>query len=216
MKDQLPQTGSRPTPSAFRPRSNAARRLGVGLLALSSIGVATAAAGCGSDSTGSASAQSSSAGAPSSPSPSSEAQETPNDEVQKRKAYDRFFFEGYDLADAEKLAKIWQIDPEDAKIKAGQKLLDAGPGSTLITDGDNIGDVIKGEGPGPAPSASDDAGGAGDTEAQKRKAYQEFLSEGYDLADAQKLAKIWQIDPEDAKIKAGQKLLDGVALPIKP
>jgi hypothetical protein len=259
MTNHRSQIGSRSTSSAFGPAGQVARRVGVGLLALSSVGVVYAGM---SHASGPVDNQVRTTAGAGSPLKVAEGQAPITDEAQKRKAYDRFFAEGYDLAYAEKLAGVWQIDPQDAKIKGGQKLLDAGPGSTLITDGDNVGDVIKDDGSRSSRSSqsdsagdgqvstsessrssqsshseskdgqvstsessqsdsstsesSDDGWGASDDEAQKRAAYDRFFAEGYDLADAEKLAGIWQIDPQDAKIKAGQKLLSGVTPPVSP
>jgi hypothetical protein len=211
MSEHTPETRVRTTDrpktsSAFGPRSTVARRLGAGLLALPLAGVVYAgvshASAPGSDQARNVADVGPAAVAPAGPAKGPS--DGSGDESAKRKAYQRFFAEGYDLADAQKLAEVWNIDAQDAKIKAGQKLLDAGAGSTLITDGNNVGDVVKGDG------GSSDRPAAHD-EAQDRRAYEQFFAEGYDLADAQKLAEVWNIDAQDAKIKAGQKLLDAGA-----
>ena len=105
----------------------------------------------------------------------------------------KFFAAGYSYKDAQKLAKLWKTaDPYEAKVLAGQKLLD---GKKL---------PIK-----PSPEGIADAKDAAALDA--------FFKAGYDYADAMTLAKLWKVkDPAEVKVLAGQKLLDGKKLPIKP
>ncbi|MEV6632976.1 hypothetical protein AB0M54_19730 [Actinoplanes sp. NPDC051470] len=50
----------------------------------------------------------------------------------------------------------------------------------------------------------------------EEKARNKYFDEGYGLDDGEKLAKIWKTDITAAKTRAGQMLLDGKKLPIKP
>ena len=108
-------------------------------------------------------------------------------------AVDAFFAAGYDYDDAVALAKLWKsADPGEAKVAAGKRLL---AGKKL---------PIK-----PSPEGIEDAKNAA--------AYDAFFKAGYDYADAEKLAKLWKTaSPSDAKVMAGEKLLAGKKLPIKP
>jgi len=111
-----------------------------------------------------------------------------------QKAWDAYFFAGYDYQDAVQLAKLWKSteDIGTVKAQAGRKLLD---GETLpvTPDPDNVKDAEEG--------ARIDA----------------FEEAGYVFADAEKLAELWKLgSPYDAKSAAGQKLLDGETLPIQP
>ena len=110
-----------------------------------------------------------------------------------QKARDKYFAAGYDLDEAEELAKIWKIrNLDDVKIKAGQLLLN---GKKLPVRP-------------PASSVSDAA-----AEAQA----QAFFEKGYDVDDAQRLAELWKLPSAfDAKVAAGKKILAGETLPIKP
>lgn len=52
--------------------------------------------------------------------------------------------------------------------------------------------------------------------AAEEKARDKYFDEGYGLGDGEELAKIWKTDITSAKTRAGQMLLDGKKLPIKP
>ncbi len=108
-----------------------------------------------------------------------------------------YFTAGYDLANAKALAKIWNMssksgDLEAVKAEAGSRLL---AGQKLPV----------------TPEA------AVEVDPNEAAAISEFFDVGYNYDDAVKLAKLWKTaDPYEAKVLAGQKLLDGETLPIKP
>nr|WP_221374281.1 hypothetical protein [Actinoplanes polyasparticus] len=104
-----------------------------------------------------------------------------------------FFNAGYTWTEAEKLAKIWKIaDPSDAKLEAGKRLL---AGQEL---------PVK-------PTAE------GVKEALTSKRVSKFFDTGYDVEDAVKLAKLWNLkDAWSAKVEGGKRLLAGQTLPIQP
>ena len=106
---------------------------------------------------------------------------------------DAFWAAGYDYDDAVKLGKLWHIsDLSKVKAEAGKKLL---AGQTL---------PFKPT-PNDTPTSPDDAPVAA------------FFKAGYDYDDAVQLAKLWKLaDPYSAKVAAGEKLLAGQTLPIKP
>lgn len=97
---------------------------------------------------------------------------------------------GYSYDDAVLLSRLWgQSSAYDAKVRAGGKLLNHLPVPTR---------------PGQtAWTVSDDA------------ALQAYFGNGYDYADAQKLARLWKTASlGDAKVIAGHKLLAGLPLPL--
>ncbi|WP_088285942.1 hypothetical protein [Kineosporia sp. A_224] len=105
-----------------------------------------------------------------------------------------YFNNGYDYADALVLADVWSgvADLADVKANAGHKILDRLPlpGGVLPFDGDQA-----------------DAG--------QQAALDAFFAAGYDYDDAVALARIWGgIDPFDAKVMAGDKLIAGIDLPV--
>ena len=105
-----------------------------------------------------------------------------------------YFNNGYDYADALVLAGVWSgiSDLADVKANAGHKILDGLPlpGGVLPFDGDQA------------------AGG-------QQAALDAFFAAGYDYDDAVALAQLWGgIDPFDAKVMAGDKLIDGLDLPV--
>ncbi|MFG1608417.1 hypothetical protein [Actinoplanes sp. NPDC049265] len=74
---------------------------------------------------------------------------------------------------------------------------------------------------GKLPPAGDDAhpnAGPGISKAEE-KALDKYFAAGYELGEARKLQKIWKMEDKEllqVKSIAGQKLLDGKKLPIKP
>lgn len=119
---------------------------------------------------------------------------SPNKVDPAEKALKAYFKAGYDYDDAVRLAKIWHDSPYDAKILAGDKLL--------------AGD--------PLPIKHHKPGDGGQTPRQIREV-DAFFNAGYTYGDAVKLAKLWHTaDPYHAKLRGGQKLLDGGTLPIPP
>lgn len=104
-----------------------------------------------------------------------------------------YFAAGYAWEEAEKLAKIWKLaDPGDAKIKGGKLLL---AGHKL---------PVK-----PNPANVENA--------KEESRVAAFFDAGYDVVDAQKLAKIWKLDDAyQAKVAGGKLILAGKKLPFKP
>jgi hypothetical protein len=122
---------------------------------------------------------------------------TPPTQAELEKDWDAYFAAGYDLDAAEKLAQIWGLSsqPSDlgaVKAEAGRRLL---AGETLPVE--------------PNPQEVVDA--------KEAAAVAKFFNAGYDYADAVKLSELWKTaNPYEAKVLAGEKLLDGERLPIKP
>lgn len=110
-----------------------------------------------------------------------------------------FFNAGYTYDDALKLAQLWNLpDAYHAKVSGGQKLI---AGQTL---------PIK---PGSTPSSIETTSPAGIADSARTA----YFNAGYDYSDAMQLAKLWNMtDPTAVKTVAGQKLLAGQHLPIKP
>jgi hypothetical protein len=122
---------------------------------------------------------------------------SPSPSYTDQQAEQAYFSGGYDYTNAQQLARIWNepvADIGSIKIKAGTKLLQ---GETLPVKPDLA----------PAPPVS----------AQEQKDVDAFFKAGYDYNDAAALAKAWNLaDAYHAKIKGGQKLIDGDQLPIPP
>jgi len=111
----------------------------------------------------------------------------------EEKALDAFFSHGNDYDDALRLAKLWHApvvggDLSQVKVAAGLNLLAGRP--------------IDARPQGLASQATLDAA---------------FAQAGYDHDDAVLLARLWGqgLSPADAEARAGQKLLNHVALPIR-
>jgi hypothetical protein len=104
-----------------------------------------------------------------------------------------FLDAGYVWDDAVQLARLWKLsDPSEAKVTAGKKL--------------EAGQKLPIE-PQPANVAA----------AKESAAVDKFFTAGYDYNDAVQLAALWKLsDPYAAKVAAGEKLLAGQTLPIKP
>jgi hypothetical protein len=117
--------------------------------------------------------------------------------AQQKRDLDAYFAAGYDLASAEKLAKIWQLSTKPAeldvtKVEAGRRLL----------AGENL--PVR-----PNPANVEDA--------KKTRAAEAFFAAGYDIADAKRLARLWKTDDAyGAKVLGGQKILAGKKLPFEP
>jgi hypothetical protein len=121
------------------------------------------------------------------PSPSATAASYTDDEE-----WAAYFAAGYDYNDAQQLAALWHDNSDIGTVKAtaGLKLLE---GQTL-----------------PIPPS-------GTPETQAQKAQAEFFAAGYDSTDAVTLSQRWhETDLSHVKTQAGQDLLDGRTLPIKP
>jgi hypothetical protein len=88
---------------------------------------------------------------------------------------------------------------DDAVRLAGVWKL-AGPGDAKIMAGKKI----EAGQPLPFRAVSDDA------------ALRKYWAEGYDSFDGAKLARLWHVTVDQAKVEAGQKLLAGEPLPIRP
>ncbi|WP_345712492.1 hypothetical protein, partial [Kineococcus glutinatus] len=119
------------------------------------------------------------------------------EQVLEQQRLDAFFEAGYDHDDAVALAELWQVaDVGEVKVTAGRKLLEdlalpIAPGSAP-------------EAPAPPPSAED-------------RALEAFFAAAYGYDDAVALAALWNSPtPYDAKVTAGQKILDDLPLPFPP
>jgi hypothetical protein len=113
---------------------------------------------------------------------------------------DAYFTAGYDYNDALQLAQLWHMtgDPATIKAEAGRRLL---AGQQL---------PIKPSAPSPTPTGSAPVNGVD-------AAVAAYFAAGYTSDDAATLGKMWNIaDPDQVKTDAGQKLLAGQTLPIKP
>ena len=122
----------------------------------------------------------------------------PTAETELQRQRDAYFAAGYHYGDAVKLAKIWNSAQEVGAIKAeaGRRLL---AGETLPVAPSSMA---------PEPAAVDPRNAA---------LVEAFLAAGYDYDDAMKLAKMWNSSgPYQAKVEAGQKLLNGDPLPVEP
>ena len=107
-------------------------------------------------------------------------------------ALSAFFNAGYTWDDATKLAKLWHLaDPSDAKLKGGKKI-EAHQALPFKPKAANV------------------------KAAKEQTAVLKFWDAGYDQKAAAKLATIWHVSTYQAKVEAGQKLLAGETLPIKP
>ncbi|GAB1646542.1 hypothetical protein [Krasilnikovia sp. MM14-A1259] len=115
--------------------------------------------------------------------------------VDTQRYLDKYFSAGYDLSEAQKLAKLWNMKDDDlldVKAKAGRLLL---AGESLPVKPPNV-----------------DTGST-----REERAVNEFFRAGYTIKDAAKLSKIWHTkDAYAAKVRGGEKLLAGHSLPIKP
>ena len=108
-----------------------------------------------------------------------------------------FFKAGYDYDDAVLLSRLWAngVTPDDAKLRAGDKLLHhvalpTKPGDTADTVSQDV-------------------------------ALMAYVDNGYGYDDALRLAQLWQAPTAgngiaDVKTTAGRKLLAGLSLPVEP
>ncbi|MEZ0494028.1 hypothetical protein AB2L28_17465 [Kineococcus sp. TBRC 1896] len=108
-------------------------------------------------------------------------------------AVDAFYAAGYTYDDAVVLGAQWNLDSFEAKAEAGRRLtagqtLPVAPGSSPVAD------PVAGDG-------SSDAVGA-------------FFAAGYTYDDAVALAAVWSVEPYEAKVAAGQRILAGETLPV--
>ncbi len=126
---------------------------------------------------------------------------SPNDSVTIADV-NAYFAAGYTYEDALGLGNLWKIaDTYQVKIDAGAKLL---AGETLP--------VAPGSQPTPASEISANASATAEENAVNK-----YFAAGYTYDDAVTLGSLWKItDTYQVKIDAGQKLLDGQTLPIKP
>jgi hypothetical protein len=108
-------------------------------------------------------------------------------------ALQAFFDAGYVWDDAVQLAALWKMaDPSDAKVAAGKKL-EAGQKLPIAPKPENV------------------------EAAKESAAIAKFFAAGYTYDDAVRLAALWKLkDAHAAKVAAGEKLLAGQTLPIKP
>jgi hypothetical protein len=107
-----------------------------------------------------------------------------------REQHDAFWGAEYTAEDLEELRDLWNIDALEAKARAGQMILD---GETVPV----------------APS-----GPVEDVPYLELDAQEALLEAGITYEDAEQLAELWQIDPVEAKVRAGDMLLRGEELPL--
>jgi hypothetical protein len=123
---------------------------------------------------------------PTTPTPS------PSEVAAYQAAWNAFFHAGYVWDDAVRLAKLWHLsDPTDAKIKAGKKI-EAHQPLPFQPKVVNI------------------------KAAKEQAAVEKFFNAGYNMPQAEKLAKIWHVTAYQAKVKGGELLLAGKTLPVQP
>lgn len=118
-----------------------------------------------------------------------------------------YFADGFDYNDAMSLGALWnETDVLQIKVEAGQKLL---AGQTLpITPSVST--------TAPTPSANLSLG-PGVPNTAESKAEAAYFAAGYTYNDAVSLGKLWnETDILTIKVEAGQKILTGQTLPIKP
>jgi hypothetical protein len=146
-----------------------------------------------------------------------------------------FFADGYTYNDAVKLSKIWHVSSYQAKIKGGKELAagktlpvePSGPkdpaagsvGATSISPAGKAAmarklSLLKKAGKVIAVPNGDSSTAGSDA---MSPALTKYFDAGYDYNNAVDLGKIWhQTDISKIKSEAGQKLLDGETLPVKP
>lgn len=107
-----------------------------------------------------------------------------------REQHDAFWGAEYSAGDLEELCDLWNVDALEAKARAGQMILD---GETVPV----------------APS-----GPVEDVPYLELDAQEALLEAGITYEDAEQLAELWQIDPVEAKVRAGDMLLRGEELPL--
>lgn len=110
-----------------------------------------------------------------------------------RDQYETFWGAGYTVADVQALADLWQVDATAAKAQAGQLLLDGAP--VPVAPGST-------SGPGSEPVPADPM--------------TTYFDAGYTFAEAEQLAELWDVDVSEAKVRAGQLLVDGEPVPVAP
>lgn len=118
---------------------------------------------------------------------------TPTPNYTKSQEMAAYFDAGYDYANAEDLAQLWNEGVYQAKADGGERLLD---GQTLP--------VKPNEDP------------VSPTQSQDDSAVNAFFAAGYTYNDAVTLGAIWNESSYAAKGDGGQKLLNGDTLPIPP
>jgi len=122
-------------------------------------------------------------------------------ETQQEKEQDAFFSAGYDYNDAVALGALWhETDLAQVKAEAGQKLLDGQKLPIAPSDVATTADA--------SPKTVDTA---------EDRALEAYIAAGYGYDDAVALGALWhETDLGQIKAEAGQKLLDGQPLPIRP
>jgi hypothetical protein len=104
-----------------------------------------------------------------------------------------FLASGYSFADAGVLAQEWGVDVGEAKVQAGRELKVVGALPFV------------------------DAAAPGSDSGAEEAAFGAYSDAGFDYDDAVALARLWGLDqPAQAKVKAGNLLLAGDALPVVP
>jgi hypothetical protein len=127
-------------------------------------------------------------------------------ETAQQKALDAYFAAGYDYNNAITLGTLWhETDLQQIKTEAGQMLMD---GKTLpVAPTASTAGTLASATPSPDPAISS-------ADAQALAAY---FADGYDYDNAIALGTLWhETDLQQIKTEAGQKLLAGQTLPVKP
>ncbi|MGH8890754.1 MAG: hypothetical protein ACRDV3_13485 [Acidothermaceae bacterium] len=137
---------------------------------------------------------------------------TPESAAQKQQDQDldAYFAAGYDYNDALSLGTLWnETDVLQIKVEAGQKLLAGQPLPIAAS-------APSGSSTAPTPTANVSLGPGVPNNAQS-KALAAYFAAGYNYDDALSLGKLWnETDLLQIKVEAGQKLVAGQTLPIKP
>lgn len=97
---------------------------------------------------------------------------------------------GYEMEEIDALAALWGTDVIETKSRIGQMLID---GEEVPVPPDSVPDHNPGE-----------------------DQYEAFFDAGYTFDDLAVLAQMWGVGQFDAKLRAGQAVLDGETLPIAP
>ncbi|WP_432519298.1 hypothetical protein [Kineococcus sp. SYSU DK006] len=115
---------------------------------------------------------------------------------------DAFFAAGYTMDDAVQLGQLWNVGTYEAKITGGTELL-AGRQLPIAPSAPGSDGAAAGPATDPAAEVAE----------ERRDA---FFTAGYDYDDAVQLARLWNVEPDEAKTMGGELLLAGGRLPIQP
>ncbi|MFS0700184.1 hypothetical protein AB6N24_09460 [Cellulomonas sp. 179-A 4D5 NHS] len=115
-----------------------------------------------------------------------------------REQYEAFWGAGHTVEDVDALSALWDLGVTETKAKAGQLLLE---GQALpLEDVTRVPLDLSESG---LPVEGDDPRDA-------------FWDAGYTYEDAVALSELWSVDVYETKAQAGQLILDGEELPLRP